>query len=391
MKEDASIPVSAVAGGFAAFALLGGLQALYGPAIPQLHRTFHVPVSTAGLVVSAHFAGVIAGVLLAGAVTFRVPLGYRLAGALLLVAAGAFLLAKAPFWPVPPAGALLLGLGFGGLVLDLNTLYASGFGPRSAAMITLLNAAYGTGALLAPLALGLLFNAHIEVPFLLGSVIALALMPLLALRLNRPRPAAVAAATSPTRAIRSHHLLAIFIVMLVLYEGIESDIGGWEATQLTFHGFSAGAAATVTALFWGGLTAGRLLTAPLTLRFRPPQLLPASLAVLIVLLCLARIPSITPVAYTLAGMGCAVVLPLGFVWLQETLPGRAGAGSLTLAGAFVGATLFPLLVGRWIALTSPDILPTAMLILAALCFLTVLWLRAVTRVPQDGLLEVGRR
>jgi fucose permease len=372
-------------GGFAAFALLGGLQALYGPAIPQLHRTFHVPVSTAGLIVSAHFAGAIAGILLTGAVTYRISPGYRLAGALLLVAVGALFLAKAPFWPVPLVGALLLGFGFGVLVLDLNTLFASGFGARSAAMITLLNAAYGTGALMGPLALGLLFAARVQGPFLVGSVAALCLMPVLSIRQNRPRPLLAATPTLSTRSV-----LPIFILMLALYEGIEADIGGWEATQLTFHGFSASAAATMTALFWGGLTAGRLLTAALSLRFRPQQLLVVSVAVLIVLLFLAHILALLPVTYVLCGGCCAVILPLGFVWLQEVLPGSAGAGSLTLAGALVGATLFPLLVGRWIALTTPDILPTALLLLAILCFLTVLWLRVMTRARRDALVEAGR-
>lgn len=387
MRREDPGPAWAVAGGFAAFALLGGLQALYGPAIPQLHRTFHVPVSTAGLIVSAHFTGAIAGILLAGAATNRISPGYRLAGALLLVGAGAFFLAKAPLWPVPLAGALLLGFGFGVLVLDLNTLYASGFGARSAAMITLLNAAYGTGALLGPLALGLAFDARVQGPFLVGSVVALCLIPVLSIRQTQPRMLPVA---TPTVATPSHSVLPIFILMLVLYEGIEADIGGWEATQLTFHGFSTSAAATLTALFWGGLTAGRLLTAPLSLRFRPQQLLVVSLAILIVLLVLAHIAALLSVAYILSGGCCAVILPLGFVWLQEVLPGSAGAGSLTLAGAFVGATLFPLLVGRWIALTTPDVLPTALLILAILCFLTVIWLRAMTRPRRDGLVEAGR-
>jgi len=70
------------------------------------------------------------------------------------------------------AAAAVVGVGFGVLVVALNTLFAAGFGDRGAAMLNLLGACFGAGAILGPLAFAA--SGGFRGPFLGGAVLAAA-------------------------------------------------------------------------------------------------------------------------------------------------------------------------------------------------------------------------
>lgn len=53
-------------------------------------------------------------------------------------------------WPLMLAAALLTGLGFGGIDYGLNQLFAVGFGDCGSAMLNVLNARFGIGAVAGP-------------------------------------------------------------------------------------------------------------------------------------------------------------------------------------------------------------------------------------------------
>src|SRR4029079_19760628 len=70
-STSASVPAptpvfspAAVVASCVGFVLIGALQALYGPAIPAFREEFGLSPSAAGLGLSAHFVGGVAGVLL---------------------------------------------------------------------------------------------------------------------------------------------------------------------------------------------------------------------------------------------------------------------------------------------------------------------------------------
>ena len=72
--------------------------------------------------------------------------------AVVLLVAGAAGIAFAPAWPVVLAAAFGLGVGFGVVVVEINVLFAEAFGQRATAMLNLLGACFGAGAVLGPLA-----------------------------------------------------------------------------------------------------------------------------------------------------------------------------------------------------------------------------------------------
>ena len=164
-------------------AAVGLLLSLYGPAIPELRAAYGVGGGGSALVLSAHFAGAMTGIVWWGLERRLAPRTWLVVAAVLLVA-GAVGIAFAPAWPVVLAAAFGLGVGFGVVVVEINVLFAEGFGERAAAMLNLLGACFGAGAVLGPLAVAA--TGGYRLPFCAGARLAVAS---LALTRDLPRTA----------------------------------------------------------------------------------------------------------------------------------------------------------------------------------------------------------
>jgi len=132
-------------------AAVGLLLSLYGPAIPRLREAYGVGGGGSALVLTAHFAGAMTGIGWWG-LERRLAARTWLRVATALLVAGATGIAFAPTWPLVLAAAFGLGVGFGVVVVEINVLFAEAFGRRAAAMLNLLGASFGAGAVLGPLA-----------------------------------------------------------------------------------------------------------------------------------------------------------------------------------------------------------------------------------------------
>jgi len=361
--------------GSLAFVLIGGTQALYGPSLPGFSQLFGVPVSTAGLVISAHGLGALAGVLSSVPLAGHPLARYRTGVAVTLLAVGALLVGLTRLWPVALLGALVIGLGYGALTVGLNSLFATGFGKRGAAMVNLLNALFGIGAILCPLLVGRA-TGNVGFPFLVVALGAGLLAPL-AFSLDDRVPVPATAQEAPSDQGKS--LLVGFLVLLALGSGIEASSSGWNATYLVALGQTPATAASFTSLFYVVFTAARLTAVPLSLRLSSFTLVGAALALAAVLLLLAQVPALAP--YVLATLGGAVALlfPNTFTWLARTLPGARGGTALVIAGALLGGALFPALLGQAVAAFGERVLPNAMLALTVLALILAVWLHRNSR------------
>jgi fucose permease len=134
--------------GTLAFFVAGGVPALYGVTLPVWSEAFGLAEGEGGLLLSAHGGGAFLAVLSG---VYGLPgLGMRtgLAG----LAVGAVLLALAPGWGLALAAAFVTGFGFGLITTSVNRSFLAGFGARGPGMVGLVNAFYGLGAILSPLA-----------------------------------------------------------------------------------------------------------------------------------------------------------------------------------------------------------------------------------------------
>ncbi|MCX4764959.1 MFS transporter [Streptomyces sp. NBC_01275] len=368
------------------FVLIGALQALYGPAIPGLRQEFGLSPSAAGLGLSAHFVGGVAGVLLFDRLYGRIGNRRILGMSYVLMAVGAAGFALAPDWPLVLAAALLAGLGFGGIDYGLNQLFAVGFGHRSTAMLNILNAHFGIGAILGPALIGAVGADRYPTIFL---AFALANLPLLlclkGVRDQAPPPPTAAEEVSTAALRRSlASILTVFVALYVLHVGIEAGVGGWEPTHLETVGYGAGIAATATSVYWLMMTVGRFLVAPIALRFSAQTIITVSCAGMTACLLLAAVPTLAPYAYAGVGLFIAPIFPTGLPWLNRAAPRARRAGALVIAASMAGGVAAGPALGKVIEWSDVQAVPLLLAAVSATCLAATRWLtRATSSRPHE--------
>jgi MFS transporter, FHS family, glucose/mannose:H+ symporter len=352
-------------------AAVGLLLSLYGPALPELREVYGVSGGGSALVLSAHFIGATTGIGWWG-LERRLPARTWLRMATGLLVAGAVAMALAPAWPVVLLAAFAIGVGFGVVVVEINVLLSEAFGDRAAAMLNLLGACFGAGAVLGPLAMAA--SGGYRVPFCAGALLAVA-----SLGLTRDLPP-TATQPDPDTERPPPGLVGGFVALLLLYVGVENGVGGWEATSLRAGGTGAAAAASWTAGYWAAITTGRLLAIPLALRVAAPVLVAGCLLVAAAGLALAHLPAVAPAAYTLTGLALGPVFPTVLAWLAAAA-GARGPTALVFAAANLGGVVLPAVIGRLVDASSPAVIPTSVLVVVLACLsATVLLRRSAARV-----------
>ncbi len=360
-EQPAQLSAGAATTGLGSFLLMGSAISLYGPALPALGQVFAVSPATAGLIVSAHSFGALLGVLsalpLAGSPLAR----WRVGVAVALLGLGALTIALARPWAVALLGATVLGSGYGALTLGLNARFAVGFGRRSPAMVNLLNAVFGIGAIGGPLLVRAV-APDVRLPFVVLAALALLLVPWAARLDDRLPPLPPAAATN---AGRQRWTLAGFSLLLALGVGLESSSTGWSATYLVSQGLTPAAAANIAAAFFAVFTLSRLVAVPLSVRVAPRWLVLAAQAAALALLALAHRAAVAPVALAALGGAVALVFPNTFLWLTQRVRTVPNAATIMLIAALIGGTIIPALISRLVSAQGLGVIPTAIGAVAA--------------------------
>lgn len=331
------------------FVLTGVVTTLLGPILPILSSQWSLTDGQAGQLFTAQFVGSMLGVFFT---SWLLPKrGYSAVlwtGYLLMAAgvAGVALGAKLP-------GALsvfVYGVGQGATIPASNLLVSDLNPQRRASVLSLLNFAWGMGAVVCPWFIGFANRSG----NLRGSLMTLAVMLAIVASFFWLSP-------SGSRRINDHPpsprswgawrqaFALVLAPLFFLYVGTETALGGWVALHAKrMDTSSAGMWIMAPSLFWGFLLLGRAL-APVFLRWLPEKklvllnLLLAGSGVLI-LLSAGSIVGVS-VGSGVAGLGLSSVFPITIAMLSSlgSLASRA-AGPMFALGSLGGAIL-PALVG----------------------------------------------
>jgi MFS transporter, FHS family, glucose/mannose:H+ symporter len=374
----------ATAAGFISFALVGALQAVYGPIIPGLRHSFNLDAGTAGWIIGVRGAGAVCGVLLSAALASKVTTRSRL-----LITNGILILSSALFglandWNLVLLAGFGVGLGWGSFALSYNLLFASRFSRHSGAMVMLINAVFGVGSIVGPLLLGLLPIGGYRGLFLAAAGLEVIVFPL---AMNVP----AALVDYADRDSRSHlRLVAAFITLFFLYGGVEVGIASWAPTHLLADGVTASIATSVTGFFYATYTAGRFLAAPVALKVREQHLVLGGFILILLVMPLATKPALATVAYTVSGLFAAPIFGALLVWLTRLLPGAERISSMGITAGFLGSGMIPVGIGQLINRIGPQVLPLAVgavsLAALALTACLLLWTRS-TETNRPSLLS----
>ena len=333
----------------AVFVLAGLGTMLLGPILPILAANWHLRDSQSGLLLLAQFCGATVG----GA-TVSSRLGRDLFAGLASAAAGFFVFALAPAFPLACAGLVVGGFGVGRTIASVNILAGQRATRQRGSALSRLNFSWSLGALLSPL-LAAWLVPHFALHTLLAAFAALFLSASAVLALQmRQGPAETAGEASgsrenmPASAESMPRIFIYFLLMLFLYGGLETCLSGWLTTYaLRFGRTSLVLSEYTMVLLLAGLTAGRALAARLLLKVQDTTLLRIALmltAMLTVGLVLAQRSSLIATLAVLLGVCVAPVFPASFSIYMSFRPPARQAG-LVLAASGIGAAALPWAMG----------------------------------------------
>ena len=337
---------------FAGFVLIGIPTVIIGPILPVFISRWSLDDSQAGFFFTVQFASSLCGVWIATALThwrgYRPPLvlGYVLTGAGLA-------LLNAPTHAQALIATALFGVGYGTVTPPTNLSAAESGGERSAGLVSLLNFAWGIGAVACSPLILLALRHRLLTPLLLTVAVGAVLLAGCFLAVTfpaDPHRRTSASSPSPSIPIPAFAITIAVSALFFIYVGTETSVGGWAAEHTKRLAGHASSLATIAPMFfYGGLTAGRGL-APLALmrvrenRVAIAALLTAALGIAIVIAAASQHVAI--VGLTIAGIGCASIYPIYVSWFSKWYgPAARRLGGIVFSLASLGGSAVPWLVG----------------------------------------------
>ena len=342
---------------FVGFVSLGLPDAVLGVAWPSVRRQFGVPLSQLGVLLGTGMCGYLASGFSSGPLVARIGVGRLLLWSSALTAASAVGYSVAPSWPVMTACALLGGLGAGAIDAGINAYAALAFSPR---VMNWLHAAYGLGAAAGPALMTLILAQGFgwRAGYATIGVILTAVTVGFALTLSLwPRGTASAhrdpamPTTLTLRATLRRPLVWLHASLFAVYVGVEATGTQWLYSFFTeARGISPTMAGTWASLYWGSLTAGRILVGIATPRVATLPLLRGAMVAMCggaTLIWMADGPWLGLTGVLVVGLAAGPIFPL----LMTETPARVGAATtghavgLQIAVAYLGAAAWPGLAG----------------------------------------------
>lgn len=376
-----------------AFVSLGLPDTVLGVAWPSMRRTFGQALDRLGALLFCAAVGYQASSFVSGPLARRFGIGGVLVGSSALVALSALGFAVSPAFGPLLAATVVLGLGGGAIDACVNAFAARHFPPGRVAW---LHASYGVGASLGPLLMTGVLALHLS--WRIGYVALALVIALLAIGFHLTRDLwQDAAAGSLLAHARLRHSLRLPVVLgsgllFLVYTGLEAIPGAWAYSLLTEgRGMPEGLAGTSVALYWGGLTLGRMASGALAHRVAPLLLLRASLLIApvwIALLWAAKGFTSDLVAIAALGFTFGPVFPL----LISATPERVGdahsanAVGIQISLASVGWAGLPAVAGFLARHRGLEVVPPFLL----LCALAVVGLHEALRAFSASAAETGK-
>lgn len=272
--RDRSIPLTLLFVGLAAFVGLGLLDGALGTLWPSMQISFDQPVSGLGVLALAATGGFVGSSLTVAWPLRRFGMGITIAGATAIRVLGFAFFAAGVSWATTVVAMFFVGWGGGSTDTTFNTYFAE---HADLGSLNMLHGLYGVGATAGPV----IAVALIPDWSLVFVVLAIAELLVLAWLLILSRSWEPISTAGSTKLGWPSATGWLAVLAFFLYSGTEGATGAWAFTVLIDRGASDAIAGSWVALFWGGLTMGRLVLGLVANRLGERALLDASLFVLL--------------------------------------------------------------------------------------------------------------
>ena len=340
------------------FISLGLPDSLLGSAWPIMHTDLGVPLSGAGLVSMIITAGTIISSLLSNKVISKFGTGRVTFVSVAMTAFALLGFAIAPSFIWLCILAIPLGLGAGSVDSALNNFVALHY---KAEHMSWLHCFWGIGATSGPVIMSLFIakNNNWSKGYLSISIIQFVVVALLLFTLPMWKKFKNENTTESIEDINKQEKVNIFklpgskfvLISFFCYSVTETTVGLWGSSYLVnYKSISPDIAARWLALFYGGITIGRLISGFVAMKLKSNVLIRIGQSICLVGAITLIIPLPTyfsMVGLILIGLGLAPIFP---TMLHET-PNRFGknvSGALMgvqMAFAYTGSTIMPPVLG----------------------------------------------
>ncbi len=380
------------------FISLGLPDSILGSSFPAIAENLSLSSDLAGYISLIVSACTILSSLLSPYLVKKMGAKWVIAVSILLTAVGllcfSFVSEEVASWAFYVI-ALPLGLGAGAIDATLNNYVALHY---KAIHMNWLHCCWGIGASVSPMILGAFIDsennsAGWSTGVLVVSIIQFCILLTVFLTLplwnkaEKQRQAqelkehreeeVVCDDPHPTRSLLKMPVFWMTLVGFMCYCGIETTTGLWVGTYFNQgHGLSTEQSAMLTSTFYIGITIGRFISGPLSLKIKENTMIRIGetlLVLALILIFMAPLSIYLPmVGFVMFGLGCAPIYPavIRLTPYRFSKKYSQNATSIEMAGAYVGSLAVPPLYGLICEnIGNYSILPY---VLAVLCVILIL-------------------
>ncbi|KAJ6473307.1 MFS general substrate transporter [Mycena vulgaris] len=378
--------------------LAGWNDGSLGPLIPRIQEVYHVGFTIVSLIFVFQCIGCLGGALINILLIEKLEFGkLLLLGSCMQVVAYALQAAALPF-PVFVLASVINGAGLAIQDAQANG-YVASLAENSENKMGYVQAAYGAGALVAPLVSTQFAQLqHWSFHYLISAgITALNTIFLAVVFRARTQDDCLTLIGQETGEkgpseeghlrqivpIKAVHLLALF---LFVYVGVEVTIGGWIVSFIINVRGGGPSAGYVSAGFFGGLTLGRIVLLPVNKKIGEDRVVYIyGLLAIAFELVIWLVPSIVgdAIAVSLVGLVLGPIYPIAMNHAGRVFPRWLVTGAIgwIAAIATAGAAVLPFITGAIASRTGIKSLEPVLV--AMLGLMLVLW-AVVARKPIDG-------
>ena len=329
----------------------GIVISLIGPILPMFMAKWGLNDSRAGLFSLIQFSCSFVGVLVSSPLISSKGFKPAITMGLAFLGVG-FALLNASTFVLALAASGIYGLGYGFATPGTNLWVGESFGERRASALSIVNLAWGAGAISSsPLAMLAMRTSHVSLLlYAVGALSAALVVVLLRMPFGKPHQEDGSASGPGSSRIAGTGVAALLGILFFVYVGTEVGTSYWASAHAQrAAAWSSDTWALAPMFFFAGLLGGRGAAAAILLHLKEVTVAVAGL------LLAATGESIFLTGHSqltlfggafLAGLGLASIFPILIAWLSKWYGTRARkVGGVMFALAALGSALVPPLVG----------------------------------------------
>ncbi len=359
---------------YLAFISLGLPDSLLGVSWPAIRSDWGLPLDAAGIISIVTIGFTVLSSLLNGKITSRISTGKLTFISCLMTGSALLAISFSPSFIVMILLSIPLGFGAGSVDAGLNNYVASHFKSHH---MNWLHSFWGVGATLGPVIMGAyLLKSTWRDGYQTIAVfqLILAAVLLISLPLWRMHKGTVAKEHDPENMKADPDVLRkkglIFsIATFLFYVAAEMSVGLWGASYLVqIRGLDISEAARWIALYFGGITLGRMIAGFISFKLNNRQMIRLGLLISLTGAIMILLPLPKPLlmaAFVMVGLGFAPIFP---AMIHETPVrfGRNNSGTIIgfqMAASYSGSAIIPPLFGVFGRAFGMEIFPPYLLLM----------------------------